>query len=239
MPLAKRVAASGRYSRREAQKLIEAGRVTVNGKTVLVPGGPVAVSDDVRLDGNPLLAQPFRYVVLNKPAGYVSTLRDPQGRRTVVSLLPDVGVKLKPAGRLDFDTEGLLLFTNDGELAFRLTHPRFGVEKEYEVVVRGLLTEESRRKLTRGVTLEDGRSAPARILRVEADPRRQRSSFRLVIHQGRKRLIRRMCEAVGHPVLALKRVRIGRVVLRRLPTGCCRILGKAEVGALRRAVGLD
>jgi len=175
------------------------------------------------------------YLVMNKPVGHVTTMRDPQGRPTVTKFLPKLDATLKPVGRLDMDTEGLLLFTNDGEFANRLTHPRFGVEKEYLANVSGIVDPEALDKLRKGVYIEGGKTAPAKAAVVHAEEKADRTTLRLVIHEGRKRQVRQMCEAVGHPVITLKRVRIGPVVLRGMARGECRMLGKQEVEALLEA----
>lgn len=221
-------------SRRAAEELIREGRVTVNGELVIEMGRKVTPEDDVRIDGAKLGFARSHTLVMNKPKGYVTTLRDPQGRRTVAELLPDVGVMLKPVGRLDLDTEGLLLFTNDGELANRLMHPRYGVEKEYIVTVEGEPDEKAFDKLRKGIYIEGGKTQPATIEPSKHNP----SEFRITIHEGRKRQVRMMCMAIGHPVKTLKRVRIGFIRLQNIPKGTCRMLGKSEVDALRKAVGL-
>lgn len=221
-------------SRRAAEELIREGRVTVNGELVIEMGRKVTPEDDVRIDGTKLGFARNHTLVMNKPKGYVTTLRDPQGRRTVAELLPDVGVMLKPVGRLDLDTEGLLLFTNDGELANRLMHPRYGVEKEYIVTVEGEPDEKALDKLRKGIYIEGGKTLPATIESSKQNP----SEFRITIHEGRKRQVRMMCMAIGHPVKTLKRIRIGFLRLHNIPKGTCRMLGKSEVDALRKAVGL-
>lgn len=238
--LHKRIAASGIASRRKAEALIAEGRVTVNGSVVSEMGFKVGPDDVVEVDGRPLETPKLYYLAMNKPKGYVTTLKDPEGRKTVADLLPRLPVLLKPVGRLDMDTEGLLLFTNDGRLAQRLTHPSRMIDKEYIVTVRGI--PESRRldKLAQGVWIaEGGKTAPATIERVMADPERDRCTFRLTIHEGRKRQIRLMCEAIGHPVKELKRVRVGPIQLQSLPRGQSRMLAKPELDALLAEVGLE
>lgn len=234
MRLGKFVALAGLASRRGAEELIRSGRVMVAGEVVTDPARDVSAQDDVALDGSPVAApsEGGRVVyAVNKPMGVVSTARDPQGRPTVVSLVP-ARVRLYPVGRLDLDTTGLILLTNDGELAHRLTHPRFEVPKAYlAVVAHPPVSERALRALRAGVQLEDGPSLPARVRRLAPD------RLELTLREGRKRQVRRMCEAVGHPVRRLQRVRLGPLELGSLPLGSYRELTPAEVAALRRAAG--
>lgn len=230
MRLAKYLATAGVASRRACEEIVRAGRVTVNGAVVSDPARDVTPPAAVALDGRPVsvLPAPVVYAV-NKPAGVVSTARDPQRRPTVVSLVP-ADVRLYPVGRLDIDTTGLLLLTNDGQLAHRLAHPRFEVQKTYRATVANPPVREPQlRALREGVELEDGRTAPARVRRISAN------TLELVIHEGRKRQVRRMCERVGHPVLRLERVRFGPLELGRLRPGAYRRLSAAEVEMLQRA----
>jgi len=230
MRLGKFLALAGVASRRSAEELIRAGRVTVGGEVVTDPARDAGEYDVVTLDGEKLGIAVGRVIyAVNKPAGVVSTARDPQGRPTVVSLAPG-GVRLYPVGRLDRDTTGLILLTNDGELAHRLTHPRFEVQKAYRAVVsRPPVREQALRALRAGVELDDGRTSPAQVRRVAAD------TLEITIHEGRKRQVRRMCEAVGHPVRRLERVRFGPLELGSLRPGASRQLTPEEVSALRRA----
>jgi 23S rRNA pseudouridine2605 synthase len=202
-------------------------------------GVKVEPFDEVRVDGQPLIAARQYTVLLHKPMGVVTTLSDPQGRPTIVRYLPDYGVQLKPIGRLDMDTEGLLLVTNDGDLAHRLAHPRYGVEKEYQAIVRGILDDKALNTLRKGVFVEDRKTAPARVEVIHVEDKKQTTGLRITIHEGRKRQVRLMCEAVGHPVISLKRVRIGPLVLKGLRAGEARLLGKKEVDELRALVGLE
>lgn len=234
-----RIARSGLCSRRAAEGLIAEGRVAVDGEPVVTPGVLVTPDQEVRVDGRPLARAREHTVVLNKPLGVLTTLDDPQGRLTVASLLPDFGVQLKPVGRLDRDTDGLLLATNDGELALRLTHPRYGIEKEYLAILRGIPDERALDRLARGVVIEGRRTAPARVEVVRADPRLDSTSLRITIHEGRNRQVRLMGEAVGHPVLRLTRTRLGPLRLKGMRPGEARLLGQKEVQTLRRLVGLD
>jgi len=210
-------------------EMVADGRVTVNG-VVAEPGTRVdPESDRVEVDGVAIGVRPgLVYYLVNKPRGVVSTSSDPQGRPTVVGLVP-AEPRVYPVGRLDADTEGLLLLTNDGDLAHRLTHPSFGIDKEYLADVTGTPSRGALRRLRDGVDLEDGPTAPARVSLVGDH------TLRITIHEGRNRQVRRMCEAVGHPVRRLVRVRIGPLADRRLPPGEWRPLTQAEVRTLERA----
>ncbi len=233
------IAHSGLCSRRAAEKLIEEGRVEVNGELVLEMGVKVGPEDEVRVDGNPVRVAKHYTVLLNKPTGIVTTLSDPQRRPTIVKLLPDYGVQLKPIGRLDMDSEGLLICTNDGDLAHRLAHPSFGIEKEYVAIVEGIPEEKALRDLRRGVFIEGKRTSPAQVEVIHAEPKKGTTGLKIVIHEGRKRQIRIMCELVGHPVRSLRRVRIGPLRVKGMRPGECRLLGKEEVNELRTLVGLE
>jgi 23S rRNA pseudouridine2605 synthase len=219
------LARAGIASRRGADELIKAGRVTVNGEQGQL-NTFVERGDQVEVDGRPVAAQELTYVLLHKPAGTVTTARDPQGRPTVVELV-DVPERVVPVGRLDADTTGVLLLTNDGPLAHRLAHPRYGVEKVYEVEVEGEPDEEALRRLAEGVELEDGVTAPAKA-RLLAP-----STIELTLHEGRKHQVKRMCEAVGHPVRRLHRAGYGGLTLGPLRSGDWRELERDEVDLLR------
>jgi 23S rRNA pseudouridine2605 synthase len=230
MRLAKFLAHAGVASRRAAEQIVFAGRVTVGGEVVRDPARDVTEADAIAVDGR-AVALERRHVVfaLNKPAGYVSTAKDPQGRPTVVSLI-ESRERLYPVGRLDADTTGLLLLTNDGDLAHRLTHPSFAVPRVYRAQVRNPpVREPALRRLREGVLLEDGMTAPATARRLTPD------RLELILHEGRKRQVRRMCEAVGHRVVRLERIAFGPLRLGDLPLGRHRRLSPAEVEALRRA----
>jgi 23S rRNA pseudouridine2605 synthase len=228
--LQKVLARTGIGSRRVCDELIAEGRVTVNGEIAELGRRVDAARDLIEIDGAPIsVAEGLVHYLLNKPRGVVTTATDPQGRQTVVSLVP-AEPRVFPVGRLDVDTEGLLLLTNNGELAHRLTHPSFGVEKEYVAEVRGRPSPATLRTLRNGVDLDDGRTAPARVSLVSP------TVVRITIHEGRNRQVRRMCDAVGHPVVRLVRVRIGRVTDRRLRPGEWRPLTAKELRALEKAV---
>jgi 23S rRNA pseudouridine2605 synthase len=229
--LAKHLAHAGVASRRAAEGMIAAGRVTVDGETVTDPARGVTGAEAITVDGRALGGTPRRVVyAVHKPAGVVSTAHDPQGRRTVVGLVPEARTRLYPVGRLDADTTGLILLTNDGELANHLTHPRYEVLKTYRARVGNPpVGERALRALREGVELDDGRTAPARVRPLGP------GELELTIREGRKRQIRRMCDAVGHPVLALRRVAFGPLRLGDLPPGAHRRLSAAEVERLRGA----
>lgn len=225
-------------SRRAAEQLIHDARVTVNGELVVEMGVKVGPEDEIAVDGIPIGVAKLYTVVLNKPKGVVTTLSDPQGRQTITKFLPDLGVQLKPVGRLDMDTEGLLVCTNDGELANRLAHPRYGVEKEYQTIVEGIPDEKELNKLRNGLWIEGGKTSPAQVDVIHAEPTTNTTGLRITIHEGRKRQVRLMCEAIGHPVISLKRLRYGPLRIKGMRSGEARMLGVAEVEELRRLVGL-
>jgi len=223
------LARAGVASRRSADELIKAGRVTVNG----APGQLntfVEQADRVEVDGRAISPQQLAYVLLHKPAGVVTTARDPHGRPTVVDLVRH-DARVVPVGRLDVDTTGALVLTNDGPLAHRLAHPRYGVEKVYEVEVDGDPTDEQLRRLRDGVQLDDGRTAPARAKRLGP------GTLELTLHEGRKHQVKRMCAAVGLPVTRLHRPRYAGLELGDLPAGQWRDLTDEEVRQVREATG--
>ena len=220
------LARAGIASRRGADDLIKAGRVKVND----VPGALntyVHTGDRVEVDGKLVTAQALRYVLLNKPAATVTTASDPQGRPTVVELVEEIPERVVPVGRLDADTTGALLLTNDGPLSHRLAHPRYGVEKVYEADVEGEPSEAALEQLAAGIDLEDGRTAPAGVRRLGP------SKLELTLHEGRKHQVKRMCEAVGHPVLRLHRSRYASLTVEGLEPGAWRQLEPSEVDQLR------
>ncbi len=190
--------------------------------------------DHITVDGRPVRLAPPAYWLVHKPRGVTTTVRDPHARRTVLELVPEARERLFPVGRLDLDTEGLVLLTNDGELAQVLLHPSLGTEREYRVTVRGRVAQTTLRRLARGVELEDGRTAPARVGAARYHARADVTSFGLTLREGRKRQIRRALRALGHPVVRLVRTRMGPLRLGRLGPGQARVLEPREVAALRR-----
>lgn len=238
MRLQRYLAQAGVASRRASEAIIVAGRVTINGKVARELGTRVEAGDRVELDGRRLQPERREIVALHKPVGVVTTMRDPEGRKTVGDLLRELrspaAPRLVPVGRLDYDTSGLLLLTNDGDLAFALTHPRFGVEKVYRVTLRGRLEPEEVRRLQHGIVLEGRRTAGARLRVVAAAV--DRSIVDLTLHEGRYRQVRRMFEALGHQVLALQRRRFGPIGLGGLAPGKLRSLDPHERKALAALV---
>jgi 23S rRNA pseudouridine2605 synthase len=227
--LGKYLAHAGIASRRRAEDLVRAGRVSVGGITVRDPARDVVDASGVAVDGRPVTgAEPHEIWALNKPAGVVSTARDTHGRRTVLDLLPPTAGRLYPVGRLDADTTGLILLTNDGELANRLMHPSFEVPKTYRVkLARPPVREAALHALRTGVQLEDGMTAPALVRRLHP------GELDITIHEGRKRQVRRMCDAVGHPVKEIQRIAFGPLRLGSLAPGQARRLTHAETQRLR------
>jgi 23S rRNA pseudouridine2605 synthase len=226
MRLSKALAHGGVASRRRAESIIAAGRVTVGGEVVTDPARDVGKGDEVAVDGAPVGPEPREVWAVNKPAGVVSTARDPGRRPAVVGLVPS-GARLYPVGRLDADSTGLLLLTNDGELANRLTHPRYEVPKAYRVELARPPAEAELRRLAEGVELEDGATAPAEVERLGE------REIEIVLREGRNRQVRRMAEAVGNRVTALRRVRFGSIELGDLPEGAAHRLTEEEVARLR------
>ncbi|HTV91412.1 MAG TPA: pseudouridine synthase [Verrucomicrobiae bacterium] len=237
--LNKYIAQAGVASRRRADELIAYGKVRINGKVVRALGTIVAPGDRVDVSGTPIAPIADKaYLVVHKPAGVLTTLRDPQGRRTVSELLPKRAPRVVPVGRLDYDTAGVLLMTNDGELANRLLHPRYGVEKIYRATIAGRLSTEEVKRLNDGVLLDGGEQASGAKLRV-VSVRAGSSVIDITVHEGRNRQVRRMFEAVGHPVQALVRLRFGPIALGDLPIGHSRALTPKELSALRRVASQD
>lgn len=234
MRLEKYIATSGIASRRSVKKSILAGAVTVNGELVLVPGHPINVeTDTVEFEGKRV--EPLTehiYLVLNKPAGCVTTRSDERGRPTVMDLVADLPDTIYPVGRLDLETEGLLLFTNDGNFAYRLLHPSHEIEKTYLVWVKGVPSEEAVQRLRQGVAIPSGTTAPAKVKRLKVSKDGASMKFEVVIHEGKKRQVRMMFKAVGHPVIRLKRIRIGNLGLGNLPSGQYRFLTPEEISEL-------
>jgi len=233
MRLEKFLSQAGVSSRRHAKQIISEGRVTVNEQQVFIPGTRIALDTDViKLDGKPLsLVKKKVYIALNKPAGYLSTASDDRNRPTVLHLLHNLPVRVYPVGRLDFDTEGLLLLTNDGEFAHKITHPRYHVDKVYIAWVQGHPDEAALEKLRLGVRIEDGVTAPAKVIVTERTG--NRTCLKITIHEGKKRQIKRMCRVIGHEVQRLKRIQVGPIKLGNLRVGEYRHLSLKEVEALK------
>jgi len=229
---------TGIASRREADKMIAEGRVRVNGVAIQVLGYKIDdTKDRVEVDSKRVKKdENLIYLMLNKPSGYLVTLKDPFRRPTIKDLLPNLRKKVFPVGRLDYDSEGLILFTNDGEMAYRLTHPRFKIKKTYLVKVTGNPDSSRLSRLEKGIFLDDRKTAPAKVLRLSDSPKR--TLLRIEIYEGRKREIRRMCEAMGHRVLQLKRVGFAGLALGKLAQGNYRFLSQKEIDKLRKQVVL-
>ena len=228
------LARAGVASRRRADELIRDGRVLVNGEVGQL-NSVVGKHDRVEVDGEPVRLQPLAHVLLHKPVGTVTTARDPQGRRTVVDLVPS-SPRVVPVGRLDADTTGALLLTNEGDLAHRLAHPRYGVPKVYVAHVVGSPSPDALARLREGIELEDGRTAPAGVRVLERDG--ASTALEVTLHEGRKHQVKRMCEAIGHPVRGLHRSGYAGLDLAGLEPGQWRELTRAEVSSLRASVGL-
>ena len=235
--LQKILAAAGIASRREAEKIILAGRVKVNGKLIKELGAKFGPKAFITVDGKPIKNEKKVYYIFYKPRAVVTTMVDPQGRRTVADFLGNLTERVFPVGRLDYNTEGLLLLTNDGELAQKLTHPKNEINKSYRVAVVGIVPQEKLDLLRLGVKLEDGLTAPAIVDLVEYDHEKNLSVFNITIHEGKNRQIRRMCDYIGYPVRQLKRYKIANLTLTSLKRGQYRQLFEEELTALFKAVG--
>lgn len=231
MRLEKYIATAGIVSRRAAKKVIHEGRVTVNGAPVFVPGHPIDTNADcIVYDGKRVTCTAERlYLMLHKPAGYVTTRRDERSRPTVMDLVQDISENIYPVGRLDLETEGLLLLTNDGDFAYRLTHPSHEIPKTYLVWVDGVPSEKALRRLREGITIPSGKTAPAKVSRCGDSTG---SQFKVILHEGKKRQVRLMFKAIGHRVVRLKRIQVGALRLGNLPPGQHRLLSPAEVAGL-------
>ncbi len=235
--LQKIISQAGIASRRGAERLISEGRVSVNGDIVREPGSKAnPETDDIRVDGKKIrvLSQKV-YILLNKPRGCVTTVSDDRGRPTVIDLLREIKTKVYPVGRLDFNTEGLLLLTNDGDFAHRLAHPSHKIPKTYAVKVTGIPTEKEMERLSRGIILDRKKTSPAKIS-IERTTGKN-SWLTITIHEGKKRQVRTMCEFIGHPVIKLKRIKYGFLELKGQKTGEYRYLTNGEVKRLMEAAG--
>lgn len=234
MRLNKFLSGTGVSSRRQADQMIREGRVTINDQVVLEMGTQIdPLTDRVNLDGQPvLLKEKYDYLILNKPPGYLSTVSDPFGRPTVMNLLPPGNARLYPVGRLDLDTSGLLFFTNDGQLALALTHPRHLVEKVYRVGVKGIPDEHKLHNLTTGIILDDGLTAPAKVALEGIE--NGNAIIKITIREGRKRQIKRMMAAIGHPVTNLQRLEVGPLKLGDLKPGEFRTPTETEMKELNQ-----
>jgi len=229
--LQKVLAAAGVCSRRKAEEMILSGRVAVNGSTVMVLGTKVQTNDRVTVDNKPLPVSEHIYVMLHKPEGYITSVKDQFGRKTVMDLVKQYNIRLYPVGRLDYDTSGLLLLTNDGDLTQKLTHPSQRVDKVYIARIKGTPTKDELSQFRKGMQIEDYTTAPAKIHIVKAFG--EDVSVKIIVREGRKRQVRKMCEAIGHPVLSLKRIAMGKLYLDDLPRGASRELTEAEVLGLK------
>ncbi len=233
MRLQKYLAMCNVASRRGAEQMITEGRISINGKTVTELGTKVTGHDEVAVDGISVKPEKKKYyIMLNKPQGYVTTVKDEEGRKTVADLLSDIDARVYPVGRLDYNTEGLLLMSNDGDFTYKITHPKHKLNKVYQAVVKGTPNRFDMQKLEKGVFIDGKKTAPCRaqILGYENNL----TSVEIIIHEGRNRQVRKMCEAIGYPVIYLKRVQIGTVILGNLPLGKWRHLNPNEVKALMR-----
>ena len=236
--LQKYLAQAGIASRRACEKLITDGRVTVNG-AMAVLGMSVEEDDRIEVDGTPVSPEKKQVVImLYKPRGVVSTSSDPQGRPTVQQYVQDIPLRLYNIGRLDLNSEGLLLLTNDGELCNKMTHPRYKVDKTYYAVCDGRLTAEQAARLTNGIRLEDGMTAPAVVNLRSYEHEHNFTLFDITIHEGRNRQVRRMCDAIGYPVRDLKRIKLGPLTLSNLGRGKFRELSEGELASLKKAAKL-
>jgi 23S rRNA pseudouridine2605 synthase len=237
--LQKVIAQAGVASRRHVEQMILDGRVTVNGQKVSVLGTKVRPSDSIAVDGRRVnrVQQSYEYYLLNKPTGYITSASDPQGRKTVMDLMQGVKQRVYPVGRLDYDTSGLLVLTNDGEVTHRLIHPRYGVDKTYRVEVKGPVPVRAIERLQKGIEIEDGKTAPARVRVLTQKSQGSLQRLEITIHEGRNRQVRRMFDAIGFPVVTLERIQFGPLPLEPdLKVGKYRALTEREVKELRAAV---
>lgn len=238
MRLQKYLASCGLASRRKCEVYILEGKVTVNGEVIDTLGTQVEEGDEVCFEGKPVqMKEDYVYYILNKPVGYVTTVQDERGRETVLDIMKDVETRIFPVGRLDYNTSGLLILTNDGELTYGLTHPKHHVNKTYEVKVRGKISEKSVRQLQSGVIIDGRKTYPAEVEIIKQTDKN--SWIRLTIHEGRNRQVRKMCEVVGHQVVSLCRTSIGDIQMKGLAIGSYRPLKSEEISYLRRIAGIE
>mgnify|MGYP000848142797 CR=1 FL=1 len=231
--LQKVIAHAGIASRRKAEQLILEGKVTVNGKVAKELGTKVSPNDKVEVAGVPVEREEPVYFVFYKPRGVISSVQDEKGRKVVTDYLPNIKQRVYPVGRLDYDTSGLIVLTNDGEFANLLMHPRNQIEKVYVAKTKGIPSKEKLISLQRGIVLEDGKTAPAKVKMISADPKKESAIIEISVHEGRNRLVRRMFEAIGCPVMKLKRERYGSLTLAGLSAGNIRELTPHEVKQIR------
>lgn len=234
MRLQKFMARSGVASRRKSEEIILESRVTINGEIVTQLGTKVDKNSDiVKVDNKIIeLEQQYIYILLNKPVDYITTVSDEFGRNTVIDLLRDIDQRVYPVGRLDYDTSGLLLLTNDGDLTYKLTHPKYEVEKKYIAKVEGIPTKEKLNEFRNGLEIEDYVTSKAKIKIIDSD--KKHSSLEITIHEGRNRQVRKMCAKIGHPVIELKRVAIDQIKLQNIKPGKWRELSDSEVKSLKQ-----
>lgn len=235
--LQKYLAEAGVASRRKCEELIALGKVEVNGQVVTVPGTKIAGREVVKVDGREIRQEQKKvYILLNKPVGYISTAKDQFSRKTVLDLVNTVKERIYPVGRLDYDTSGLIILTNDGELANMLTHPKHEMQKVYRVMIDGNLKEDDIKSFQAGIAIEDYKTAPAKVNVIETS--KKDSIIEITIHEGRNRQIRKMFEMLGYVVLRLKRIAIGSISIEGLEEGKWRYLSKKEIDALKKTAGL-
>ncbi|MGF9904977.1 pseudouridine synthase [Brevibacillus fortis] len=235
--LQKVLAHAGVASRRHCEELIAQGKVQVNGQVVREQGIKVdPLKDKIVVNGQQVKLEQHVYLLLYKPTGVITSVTDPRGRRVVIDLLKGIKERVYPVGRLDYDTSGLLLLTNDGELANRLAHPSYEIDKVYRAWVKGIPSQDKVRKLATGIRLEDGMTSPGQSKLLKTESSSQKALVELTIHEGRNRQVRRMCEAIGHPVLTLERIRLGFLTLDGLKPGEFRKLTQEEVESLKRGL---
>jgi len=231
MRLQKFLAHAGIASRRASEDIIKQGRVTLNGRTITDMGVSVSESDLVNVDGKLIENEEEKtYIMLNKPVGYVSTAKDQFDRPTVLDLVKDINKRLYPVGRLDYDTSGLIILTNDGDFTYQLTHPKHEIDKEYEALISGIPSDAEIKRFEDGLQIDDYTTSPAKIIISEKN--RNNTLVHITIHEGKNRQVRKMCEAIGHNVLTLKRISVGPIALENLPEGKWRRLSDTELKSL-------